>query len=105
MSKVSGLGSDQNIREIIDQLDSENGFQKAGKEVANKLADAETAVFDAYTKLKNASTEQASREAEAEIQTANISYKRIQNAMELLQTLAKNSFEMMQRMVQNLALR
>ncbi|NMC61581.1 MAG: hypothetical protein GYA55_00280 [SAR324 cluster bacterium] len=127
-TSVNTIGRAQYLREFGDSLNRTDHFQEVGGTVGGMLSDCERELMEAYSavgtlkppsrtddqgrvlspeeiKEKEKEYEQKLKESEANIQKLNIRYKRLQNIMDLFQTVVKNHYEMVQRMIANLSIR
>jgi len=125
-TSVNTIGRAQYLREFGDSLNQTDHFQEVGGTVGGMLSDCERELMEAYSavgtlkppsqadnqglspeeiKQKEREYEQKLKESEANIQKLNIRYKRLQNIMDLFQTVVKNHYEMVQRMIANLSIR
>jgi len=102
--------ADQYLRNMEDTINTPDYFQTTGARVGDLLSGTEQELMKAYTALGAIDSSAPDYEAkvrlkDAEIQKLNIRYKRLQNLMELFQTIVKSHYEMLQRIINNIPVR
>lgn len=102
--KTTGYYDAQFLEKIDLDLHTESSQGNVAGKIAGNLYSQETKLMELYTKLGNA-TGTARDSIESEISKADVSYKRSLRMFEMFQQLVKNSHEMMQRIIANMALR
>ena len=123
-----GNAKDQYLAGLEYSLHKDDNFQSVGSTVAQQLGSCERELTSAYAELETIKAPQytdakgnklspeeikkldneydlALRQQDAKVQKLNVRYKRLQNMMELFQSLVRSHYDMLHRIIQNIPVR